>query len=151
VRLVLQRVSSASVSVGGVVVGAIERGMLVLVGFAPADTREDLVRAVDKVGSLRVFADRDGFMNMSLADVGGTLLVVSQFTLLGDVRRGRRPSFSGSADPELASALFDEFIGLLRDRAIQVETGVFGAAMEVTLVNDGPVTLILDVDRGRIG
>jgi D-aminoacyl-tRNA deacylase len=148
VRVVLQRVTRAAVRVEGRVIGAIERGFVVLAGFAPTDGDEALGWMAEKVLGLRVFADAQGKMNLALADVGGGLLVVSQFTLYGDARKGRRPSFVDAAPPELAVRLYERFVGLLRERgadtATRVETGEFGAMMEVELVNDGPVTLVLE-------
>jgi len=146
VRVVLQRVSRAEVRVAGRVTGAIAAGYVVLVGFAPTDTDDTLAWMADKVVGLRLFADADGKMNRSLADVGGGLLVVSQFTLYGDARKGRRPSFTDAAPPEVAVPLYERFVALLRERAVglPVATGEFGAMMEVELVNDGPVTLPLE-------
>lgn len=145
-RVVLQRVSRAEVRVGGRVTGAIAAGYVVLVGFAPTDTDEPLAWMADKIIGLRLFADADGKMNRSLAEVGGGLLVVSQFTLYGDARKGRRPSFTDAALPEVAVPLYERFVALLRERAggLPVATGEFGAMMEVELVNDGPVTLQLE-------
>ena len=145
-RVVLQRVSRAEVRVGGRVTGAIAAGYVVLVGFAPTDTDETLAWMADKIIGLRLFADADGKMNRSLAEVGGGLLVVSQFTLYGDARKGRRPSFTDAALPEVAVPLYERFVALLRERAggLPVATGEFGAMMEVELVNDGPVTLQLE-------
>ncbi len=144
-RVVLQRVSAASVAVGGEVLGEIEAGLLLLVGFTGGDTREDLEWMARKVVSLRVFNDADGKMNLSLEDVAGDLLVVSQFTLYGDVRKGRRPSFVHAADPELAVPLYERFLELLREAAPgKVADGEFGAMMDVELVNSGPVTLVLE-------
>ncbi len=147
-RVVLQRVTRAAVRVDARVTGAIERGFVVLAGFAPADGDETLGWMAEKVLGLRVFADAGGKMNLALADVGGGLLVVSQFTLYGDARKGRRPSFIDAAPPELAVRLYERFVELLRERgapaATRVETGEFGAMMAVELVNDGPVTLILE-------
>ena len=145
-RIVLQRVSRAEVRVAGVVTGAIAAGYVVLVGLAPADTDATLAWMADKIVGLRLFADADGKMNRSLADVGGGLLVVSQFTLYGDARKGRRPSFTDAAPPEVAVPLYERFVALLRERAggLPVATGEFGAMMEVELVNDGPVTLLLE-------
>jgi D-tyrosyl-tRNA(Tyr) deacylase len=129
------------------VVGRIGRGFLVLAGFAPADTDEPLAWMADKILQLRVFGDADGKMNLALADVGGAILVVSQFTLYGDSHKGRRPRFVDAAPPDLAHALYDTFVAMLRERGaasgIAVATGTFGAMMDVELVNDGPVTLIL--------
>jgi len=143
-RAVLQRVSRASVTVDGKVVGQIGRGILVLVGVEPDDTDEDARQLADRTISLRIFDDPEGKINLSLEDIGGSLLVVSQFTLLGDCRKGRRPSFSGAAPPELAEKLYNTFIGAAGSRGIPVATGRFRAMMDVELVNDGPVTLLLD-------
>jgi D-tyrosyl-tRNA(Tyr) deacylase len=145
VRIVLQRVSGASVSVEGRVTGAIDAGLVLLVGFTEGDDEADLVWMADKIVGLRVFSDDEGRMNRSLAEVEGGLLVVSQFTLYGDTRKGRRPSFVAAAHPDLAVPLYERFVALLRDRAPgAVETGIFGAMMSVELVNDGPVTLMLE-------
>jgi len=145
VRVVLQRVSRARVTTEAGVLGEIGRGHALLVGLHATDDEARLSWMADKVLDLRVFPDDQGRMNLSLADVGGDLLVVSQFTLYGDVRKGRRPSFVDAAPPEEAEALYDRFVALLRERApAHVETGEFGAAMEVELVNDGPVTLLLE-------
>jgi D-tyrosyl-tRNA(Tyr) deacylase len=145
VRVVLQRVSRASVRVDGAVTGAIGAGLLLLVGFTDEDDADGLAWMADKVVGLRIFPDSEGRMNRGLDEVGGELLVVSQFTLYGDCRKGRRPSFVHAARPELAVPLYDQFVGMLRDRAPErVQTGVFGAMMEVELVNDGPVTLTLE-------
>lgn len=143
-RVVLQRVSQASVTVDGATVGEIGPGLLLLVGFAPGDAREAVEWMAERVVGLRIFADDEGRMNRSLAETGGALLVVSQFTLYGDARRGRRPSFVGAARPEEAIPLYEAFLSLLRERGIAVQSGRFGAMMQVSLVNDGPVTLILD-------
>ena len=144
-RLVLQRVSRAEVRIEGRVTGTIGRGFLLLVGFRRDDTEETLAWMADKVIGLRLFADADEKMNLGLEDVGGGLLVVSQFTLYGDAKKGRRPSFIDAAPPEIAIPLYERFVALLRARtAGAVETGEFGAMMDVDLVNDGPVTLILE-------
>jgi len=143
-RLLLQRVSRAEVRVGDRVTGRVARGYVLLVGFTHADTEEQLVWMADKVVGLRLFADADDKMNLSLADVGGGLLVVSQFTLYGDAAKGRRPSFIGAARPEVAIPLYERFLVLLRERGVPVESGEFGAMMDVELVNDGPVTLWLE-------
>jgi D-tyrosyl-tRNA(Tyr) deacylase len=143
-RVLLQRVSRAEVRVGERVTGRIARGYLLLVGLTHADGEEALVWMADKVVGLRLFADADDKMNLSLADVGGSLLVVSQFTLYGDAVKGRRPSFIDAARPEVAIPLYERFVALLRERGVQVETGEFGAMMDVDLVNDGPVTLWLE-------
>ena len=146
-RAVVQRVNRASVTVAGVVVGAIDRGFLVLLGITTTDTAADAVTLADKIAGLRVFEDDGGKMNLSLADVGGAVLVVSQFTLYGDCRKGRRPSFVAAAGPELAEPLYQTFCDALREHGIAVETGRFRAQMDVELVNDGPVTLLLDSGR----
>ncbi|HTK47378.1 MAG TPA: D-aminoacyl-tRNA deacylase [Gemmatimonadaceae bacterium] len=143
-RVVLQRVSRAEVRVGDRVTGRIGRGFLLLVGFTHADTETQAEWMADKVIGLRLFGDADDKMNLALADVGGALLVVSQFTLYGDAAKGRRPSFIGAARPEIAIPLYERFVALLRARGVAVETGEFGAMMDVELVNDGPVTLILE-------
>ena len=143
-KVVLQRVSEARVTVDNEVVGAIGKGLMLLVGVGQEDTEQDLVWMADKLAGLRIFEDDTGKMNLSVEDVGGDVLSVSQFTLYGDCRKGRRPNFMGAARPELAEALYDKFNELLRARGLQVETGRFGAMMDVSLVNDGPVTLILE-------
>jgi D-tyrosyl-tRNA(Tyr) deacylase len=143
-RAVVQRVSRASVSVDSQVVGRIERGFLVLLGVAEGDTVEDSDYLAAKVAELRVFEDSAGKMNLSLGDVTGSILAISQFTLLGDCRKGRRPSFSHAARPQLAQPLFERFVTAVRNRGIAVETGQFGAHMHVDLLNNGPVTLLLD-------
>src|SRR5262249_32478308 len=141
---VLQRVSRAQVTIAGEAAGAVGRGLLVLLGVAPADTADDAAWLADKVVGLRIFADDEGKMNRSVADVGGGVLVVSQFTLYGDCRKGRRPSFLGAAPPEIAVPLYESFVQAVRALGVPVATGRFGADMQVELVNDGPVTLILD-------
>ena len=143
-RVLLQRVSRAEVLVGERVTGQIGRGYLLLVGFTHADDEDTLIWMADKVMGLRLFADADDKMNLSLANVDGALLVVSQFTLYGDAAKGRRPSFVGAARPEVAIPLYGRYIALLRDRGAPVETGEFGAMMSVSLVIDGPVTLWLE-------
>lgn len=143
-RVVLQRVSRASVTIGGRVAGAIDRGLCLLVGYTHRDTPAEVEWMADKVAGLRVFPDPAGKMNLSLDEVGGAVLVVSQFTLYGDAAKGRRPSFVDAARPELAIPLYHAFVAALRDRGLRVETGEFGAMMQVELVNDGPVTLVLD-------
>jgi D-tyrosyl-tRNA(Tyr) deacylase len=146
-RAVVQRVARAEVRVEGQVVGAVQRGLLVLLGVAAGDGDEAARALADKVAALRIFEDEAGKMNRAVAEVGGGVLVVSQFTLLGDARKGNRPSFTGAAQPEQASALYEEVAALLRARALPVATGVFRAHMELELVNDGPVTLLLDSRR----
>lgn len=143
-RILLQRVSTASVTVSGRVTGRIDRGYLLLVGFTHDDTPERLEWMADKVHGLRLFADTEGKMNLGIEDVGGAVLVVSQFTLYGDAQKGRRPSFIDAARPEVAIPLYERFVTLLRERGLRVETGEFGAMMDVALVNDGPVTLWLE-------
>ena len=143
-RVLIQRVTRAAVRVGDRTTGAIGAGLVALVGFTHADGDEQLAWMADKVLGLRVFADADDKMNLALADVGGSLLVVSQFTLYGDAVRGRRPSFVDAARPEAAVPLYDRFIAMLRERGATVETGSFGAAMQVELVNDGPVTIWIE-------
>ncbi len=143
-RAVVQRVSRAAVRVGGETVGAIGRGFVVLAGFAPTDAEPALAWMAEKLVGLRVFADAEEKMNLAIGDVGGAMLVVSQFTLYGDASKGRRPSFIGAAPPEQAEALYERFVALLRERGVTVETGRFRAMMDVELVNDGPVTLLLE-------
>ena len=140
----IQRVSSASVTVDGVVVGQIGPGLLVLLGVAPGDGEAEVAWLASKLAGLRVFPDADGRMNRALADFDGAALVVSQFTLYGDASKGRRPSFTGAARPELAEPLYRRFCERLAAEGVVVERGVFGAHMQVGLVNDGPVTLVID-------
>ena len=146
----IQRVREASVKVGGEVVGAIGPGLCLLVGIGPDDGEPDVTTAVEKIVGLRIFADTAGKMNLSLADSGGEVLVVSQFTLLADVRRGRRPSFTAAAPPEKAEPLIETMISGFADRGVSTASGVFAAKMDVSLVNDGPVTLVLDVRGGQL-
>ncbi len=143
----MQRVSRAEVRVDGAVVGRIARGFLVLVGAGTGDGAADVEWLADKVAGLRVFADENGQMNRALADVGGAVLAVSQFTLYGDCRKGRRPSFIEALEPVAAEKLYDAFVARLRAAGLPVETGRFRAMMDVELVNDGPVTLLLDSKR----
>jgi D-tyrosyl-tRNA(Tyr) deacylase len=143
-RAVIQRVTQAQVTVGDEVRGTIGKGLLVLLGVAAGDVEADLAYLVEKTAGLRIFEDDAGKMNRSVADVGGALLVVSQFTLFGDVHRGRRPSFDDAAPPQMADALYQRYVEMLRAKGLQVETGVFQAMMQVELVNDGPVTILLD-------
>jgi D-tyrosyl-tRNA(Tyr) deacylase len=147
-RILLQRVSRAEVRVadGGSsrVAGRIGRGLALLVGLTHADTEEQVAWMADKVAGLRIFGDAEGKLNLAVSDVGGALLVVSQFTLYADAAKGRRPSFVDAARPEHAVPLYERFVALLRERGLQVETGEFGATMEVELVNDGPVTIWLE-------
>jgi D-tyrosyl-tRNA(Tyr) deacylase len=143
-RAVVQRVSEASVVVDGAVVGAIGPGLCVLVGVAQDDSAEDAEWLAAKVVELRVFEDEQGKMNRSLLDTGGALLAISQFTLLGDARQGRRPGYSAAAAPDLAQPLYARFCALARERGVTVAEGVFRATMTVRIVNEGPVTLLLD-------
>jgi D-tyrosyl-tRNA(Tyr) deacylase len=143
-RVLLQRVSRASVRVDSRTIGSIDRGYLLLVGFTHSDEPDALEWMADKVQGLRLFPDDGGKMNLALADVNGAVLVVSQFTLYGDAQKGRRPSFIDAARPEVAIPLYERFVRLLRERGLTVETGEFGAMMDVELVNDGPVTLWLE-------
>jgi len=150
VRIVLQRVSEAAVTVEGELVGAIGPGFLVLVGIEPTDDVVDVGVAADKIIGLRLFADQAGLMNRSILDTGGEALIVSQFTLLADVRRGRRPSFTGAASPDTAAPLVEELARRLGESGISTQTGRFGAKMAVALVNEGPVTLVLEIRGGRV-
>jgi D-tyrosyl-tRNA(Tyr) deacylase len=143
-RAVIQRVKSAEVRVGGEVKGSVGKGALVLLGVEGGDSVKDAEYLASKVAHLRIFEDPDGKMNLSLMDTGGEMLVVSQFTLLADCRKGRRPSFVNAAEPEDASKLYREFVQLARSEGVPVATGEFQARMEVGLVNDGPVTILLD-------
>lgn len=143
-RAVVQRVSQASVTVAGEVVGQIGPGMLVLLGVADGDDERDAATLADKIVGLRIFEDEEGKMNRGLADIGGAMLVVSQFTLLGDCRKGRRPSFVAAAAPEIAERLYEVFVEHVKAAGIEVGTGRFRQHMDVALVNDGPVTLLLD-------
>jgi D-tyrosyl-tRNA(Tyr) deacylase len=143
-RAVVQRVNEASVTVDGEVVGAIERGLLVYLGAAEGDEARDLQYTVDKIAGLRVFPNDDGRMSLSVTDIGGAVLVVSQFTLFGDVRRGRRPSFDGAADPQDAERLYLDVVEALRAKGLPVETGTFRATMLVQSAVDGPVTIQID-------
>ena len=143
-KAVIQRVSRASVEVNGQLVGRIDAGLLVLLGVAKGDGESDRRYLVEKIRTLRVFSDEQGKMNRSLADIGGSVLLVSQFTLLGRTSNGRRPSFDRAATPDEAKRLYDQIVSELRDHGTHVETGVFAAHMQVELLNDGPVTFVLD-------
>ena len=147
-RAVLQRVSQGQVTIDGHIVGSIGRGFVVLLGVAKDDTEKDAAYLADKTLGLRVFADDAGKMNLALKQVGGELLVISQFTLLADTESGRRPSFIRAAPPEEARRLYEHFLALVRNGGVKVETGEFGAMMAVSLVNDGPVTIVLDSRKG---
>jgi D-aminoacyl-tRNA deacylase len=149
-RTVVQRVSDASVTVGDAVVASIGPGLLVLVGVVPSDTDIDAEVLSRKLSSLRIFPDADGKMNRSVCDIGGSMLVVSQFTLAGDVRKGRRTSFADAAQPDQAVEIIDRFVATLIDQGVPVETGRFGAVMDVALTNWGPVTFVIDVAHGSI-
>jgi D-tyrosyl-tRNA(Tyr) deacylase len=144
VRAVVQRVSRAQVTVNGEVTGRIARGLLVLLGVAPTDTESDADYLADKIAGLRIFEDDAGKMNMAATDVKGQILVVSQFTLYGDVRRGKRPSFDAAAPPQQARKLYEYFVERIRASGLVCETGRFQEMMQVELVNDGPVTILLD-------
>ena len=143
-RIVVQRVTRAKVTVDGEIVGEIGKGYLALVGVETGDTDDDMRYGVEKLIGLRVFEDFEGKMNRSVSDIGGAILLVSQFTLLGDARHGRRPSFSNAARPEVAAPMIDQMANEIAGRGIPVAKGVFGADMQVELVNDGPVTILLD-------
>jgi D-aminoacyl-tRNA deacylase len=150
VRLVVQRVAEAEVTVEGEVVASIGPGLLVLVGVGSTDQPADAKSAAEKLAGIRIFADETGQMNESIVDTGGEILVVSQFTLLAEVRRGRRPSFTGAAAPELAAPLIDAMTQHLIDVGIPTKSGKFGARMAVSSLNDGPVTLVLEFREGRL-
>jgi len=143
-RAVIQRVLRSSVTINSQVVGEIGRGILVLLGIAKGDVEQDGAYLADKICNLRIFEDNQGKMNRSLLDTDGAILVVSQFTLLGNCRKGRRPSYTNAASPKRAKALYDDFISLIQNKGITVKTGRFGAMMQVCLINDGPVTLIIE-------
>ncbi len=149
-RLVLQRVLDAAVAIDGAERARIGRGFLALLGVREGDTEADMLALADKCAGLRVFEDPQGKMNLGLADIGGAVLAVSNFTLCADCSHGRRPSFSAAARPETAEPLYDAFCQALRDRGVPVETGVFGADMKISLTNDGPVTLVIDARDGKI-
>ena len=143
-RAVIQRVSRANLVIDGEERCRIGAGLVVLAGFGPGDATADLQWMAEKIATLRVFGDDEGRMNLSVGDIGGELLVVPNFTLYGDCRKGRRPSFIGAAGPELGNGLYEKLVGVLRGMNIRVETGVFGANMSLQIVNDGPVTIIID-------
>lgn len=146
-RCVIQRVSNASVTVDGRISGKIDKGMVVLVGIQATDTIREINWMTEKIANLRIFADSDGKMNLSLLNIHGEMLIISQFTLYGDCRKGRRPGYSSAAPPEIAEPLYEKFIERVRQMNIPAATGKFGAMMDVALVNDGPVTLLLDSDK----
>jgi D-tyrosyl-tRNA(Tyr) deacylase len=146
-RAVIQRVSQASVTVAGVTVGKIQQGLLVFLGVHPKDTITEINWMAEKIVNLRIFEDSQGAMNLSLFDISKEMLIVSQFTLYGDCRKGRRPGFSGAAPPELAEPLYLQFIDRVEQMGIETAAGKFGAMMEVQLINDGPVTLLIDSEK----
>jgi len=143
-RTVVQRVKESSVTVDGNIIGKIGAGLLILLGIAKKDTINDIDFIADKILNLRIFEDENNKMNRSILDTGGEMLVVSQFTLLGDCRKGRRPSFIDAAEPEKANELYEKFVEKIRGKGVKVQTGMFRAMMDVSLVNDGPVTLIVE-------
>lgn len=149
-KAVIQRVSSASVVVDGTEVAAIGKGLMVLVGIEAADAAGDVAWLAEKLAGIRIFEDAAGKMNLSVRDVGGAILLVPNFTLSGDARKGRRPSFDGAMRPELAEPMFGELVAAVRGHGVPVQTGVFRAHMRVSLVNDGPVTILLE-SQGRVG
>ena len=142
-KIVMQRVSQASVTIDGKIAGAIQQGLLLLVGICPEDGQEDIEYAVRKISQMRIFSDQEDKMNLSVQDVGGQILSISQFTLYADTKKGNRPTFTGAAKPDLATQLYDQFNQQLA-QIVPVQTGEFGADMKVSLVNDGPVTIVLD-------
>ena len=146
-RCVVQRVKESSVTVGGETVGAIGPGLMVLIGVSTDDTDADLKYMTDKVPNLRIFDDENGVMNRSVLDAGGSILAVSQFTLYGDARGGRRPSYIRAARPEEANRMYERLVTAWRDKGVHVETGIFRADMQVSLINDGPVTILLDSEK----
>lgn len=146
-RAIVERVSRASVSVNGEIIGKTGKGFLVLLGVGDGDTDEDLKYIAEKVMGLRVFSDENDKMNLSIRDIGGSILAISQFTLYGDCRKGRRPNFTSAMEPKTAERMYNDFVRILRDNGIETQTGKFGADMQVELVNDGPVTLMLDSSK----
>jgi D-tyrosyl-tRNA(Tyr) deacylase len=147
-RAVAQRVSQASVKVNGTVTGSIKHGLLVFLGVGKEDTDKDINFIADKVVNLRVFEDTDNKMNLSVKDIGGAILLISQFTLYGNCRKGRRPDFTEAGLPELAKPLYEQTLLAIKEKSVPVETGIFAAHMDIESINDGPVTLILDSQRG---
>ncbi len=146
-RAVVQRVSEASVKVDGKTIGSVEKGLLVFLGVGDGDTEKDMHYIADKVRGLRIFSDENDKMNLSVEDIGGGILVISQFTLYGDCRKGKRPNFTASMEPKGAEKMYENFMSYLRDCGCTVECGSFGADMKVELLNDGPVTIILDSSK----
>lgn len=149
-KAVVQRVTEANVKVNGNIVGEIENGLLILLGITEQDTEKDIETIVQKLINLRIFEDDSNKMNLSLLDIGGSILSVSQFTLYGDVRKGRRPSFSKAAPPQMAEKLYDKFNEYIESQSIHIETGTFGAMMDVSLTNDGPVTFVIESIDGKL-
>jgi D-tyrosyl-tRNA(Tyr) deacylase len=149
-RAVVQRVGHAEVTVDGVVVASVGPGMLVLVGVVDSDTYREVSALWAKLVAMRIFSDAEGKMNLSVVDTGGSVLVVSQFTLLADITKGRRPSFTPAAHPEHARSLIDQLVSLIAEHGVDVASGVFGGSMEVSLTNSGPVTFVIDVAEGRV-
>ena len=150
-RALIQRVSSASVTIDGEVNGSVNQGLLILLGVTHTDTENDALYLAEKIANLRIFCDEQDKMNLSLLDINGEALVISQFTLYGDCRKGRRPGFSDAARPELADPLYERFIALLKEQGVKkVDTGRFGADMKVELLNDGPVTIIIDSKEANL-
>jgi D-tyrosyl-tRNA(Tyr) deacylase len=146
-RAVIQRVKHASVDVNGIKTGTISKGIVTFLGIHRSDDRQEITWMADKIINLRIFPDPDGKMNISLADINAEMLIVSQFTLYGDCRKGRRPGYSGAAPPEIAEPIYNRFVDEVRKKGIKAATGRFQAMMDVTLVNDGPVTLLLDSEK----
>jgi D-tyrosyl-tRNA(Tyr) deacylase len=147
-RAVVQRVSRASVTVDGTITGSIKRGLLVFLGIGKKDTEKDVAFISEKIVNLRIFEDSINKMNLSIKDIGGSVLLISQFTLYGECRKGRRPDFTAAGPPEMVQQIYEETIAAVKEKGVPVETGVFAAHMDIDSVNDGPVTLILDSQRG---
>lgn len=143
-KVVIQRVTSSNVKVDGKIVGEINQGLNILLGVLKDDTKEDIQKLINKIINLRIFSDENGKMNKSIQDIDGELLVISQFTLAGNCKKGRRPSFDNSASPDIAENYYEEFINLAKQHIKNVQSGIFAASMEVSIINDGPVTFILD-------